>query len=200
MAVLGYSTQEDTFMRCFIAVDIAEDIRNRLGTLQRQLTETTKIRHSDVKWVHPEQMHLTLKFLGEVPDSEIVHVCQITEQTAARHRPFDLDIEGVGHFGGRSARVVWVGTGNGCQELAALQSDLEQMLDTAGWARDARPFSAHLTLGRVKIPQAGFALAQAVQEHKDLSFGTTAIKEIIVYESHLSPQGPIYTAAGRYAL
>jgi 2'-5' RNA ligase len=145
-------------------------------------------------------MHLTLKFLGEVPDSEIMRVCQITEQTAARHRPFDLDIEGVGHFGGRSARVVWVGTGHGCQELAAMQNDLEQTLDTAGWARDARRFSAHLTLGRIKNSQAGFALARAVQEYKDLFFGTTAIKEIIVYESQLTPQGPIYTAAGRYAL
>ncbi|GAG29020.1 unnamed protein product, partial [marine sediment metagenome] len=94
-------------MRCFIAIDIDERLREAIADLQQQLAEKAEIKKNDVKWVAPEAMHLTLKFLGEVKDDKIVEVCSAVRDAAASSKSFELDIESVGCFGGRSARVLW---------------------------------------------------------------------------------------------
>lgn len=96
-------------MRCFIAIDIGERVRMALGDLQRKLQSATDIKKSDVKWVKPDNIHLTLKFLGEIRDEAAVEVCNIVKDVAGRHKSFDVNVESVGYFGGRSARVLWVG-------------------------------------------------------------------------------------------
>lgn len=183
-------------MRCFIAVDIDDDIRKAVGDLQDRLKAQVDCKRSDIKWVDPKLMHLTLKFLGDVPDKNIVTVCQVAESVAAAHRPFDLDIESVGHFGGRSARVLWGGTGQGKDTLASMQADLESRLEEAGWPREARRFSAHLTLCRVRNTRVGMDLIEAYKPYERKVFGTCRIEQIIVYHSQLTSQGPIYTPVG----
>ena len=128
-------------MRCFIAIDIDEQIRKALANLQNELRGKADIKKSDVKWVNPETIHLTLKFLGDIKNEQIVDVCNITGDVAGRHKAFELDVGSVGHFGGRSARVLWVGTGQNSDKLLQLQEDLEQQLDLAGWHKEARKFS-----------------------------------------------------------
>lgn len=88
-------------MRCFIAIDIPEDIRADLTDLQKELAGRVDIQKGDVKWVESESMHLTLKFLGEVPDNQIAEVCNVVKDVAARHQAFDFDVKEVGSFGGR---------------------------------------------------------------------------------------------------
>jgi 2'-5' RNA ligase len=168
--------------------------------LQRQFAEKTNLSKNDVKWVAPEAMHLTLKFLGEVKDDRIIEVCNAVRDAAAKSKSFELDIESVGHFGGRSARVLWVGTGRGSDNLCRLQEDIEQQLSSAGWPRETREFSGHLTLCRVKNPKAGLKLAQMSEDYKDLKLGTISADSVIVYQSQLRPTGPIYTILGNYKL
>jgi 2'-5' RNA ligase len=180
-------------MRCFIAIDIDENNRAALGDLQQQLQSKVDVKRSDVKWVKPENVHLTLKFLGEIKDEQVVDVCNIAKDVAGRHDCFELGIESVGHFGGRSARVLWVGTGEGRENLLELQKDLEQQLTSAGWPAEKRAFSGHLTLCRVRNPRAGFKLVQIVDEYKDFKVGIMPADSVSVYQSELTPAGPIYT-------
>jgi 2'-5' RNA ligase len=187
-------------MRCFIAININEQIRKALAKLQNDLQSKVDIKRSDAKWVNPETIHLTLKFLGEIKDEQIVDVCNITGDVAGRHKSFGLDIESVGHFGGRSARVLWVGTGQNSDKLLQLQEDIEQQLDLVGWPREARKFSGHLTLCRIRNAGAGFKLAQMISEYKDFKLGTMPADSVSVYQSQLMPKGPIYTVLGKYEL
>jgi 2'-5' RNA ligase len=187
-------------MRCFIAIDIPEDIRADLADLQKELAGRVDIRKGDAKWVESESMHLTLKFLGEVPDNQITEVCNIVKEVADRHEAFDFVVGEVGSFGGRSARVLWVGAGLNCQELLHAQQDLEERLDEAGWPKENRQFSGHLTLCRIRNSKAGEKLAQAANQYKEFDLGTIRAVSICVYESRLRPEGPIYTRLGNYKL
>ena len=187
-------------MRCFIAIDISEQIRKNLAKLQNELRGKADVHKGDVKWVNPEAIHLTLKFLGEIKDEQAVDVCNITKDVAGRHKSFELEVEEVGHFGGASARVLWVGAGQSCSELLELQQDLEEQLDSAGWPKEGRKFSAHLTLCRIRNSSAGSKLAQLIQPYKDFKLGTIAADSVCVFQSELTPEGPIYTVLGNYKL
>ena len=95
-------------MRCFIAIDIDENIRKAFADLEQQMQAQARgenINRSDVKWVRPEHVHITLKFLGEVKDKQISEVCNIVGELAKQSKGFELDIESVGYFGGASAKV-----------------------------------------------------------------------------------------------
>ena len=187
-------------MRCFIAIDIDEQIRKALANLQNELRGKADIKKSDVKWVNPGNIHLTLKFLGEIKDEQVVDVCNIAGEVTSRHKSFELDIQSVGYFGGRSARVLWVGAGQNCDNLLQLQEDLDRQLDSAGWPREARKFSGHLTLCRIRNTKAGIKLARITEEYKDYKLGTIPVDSLSVFESRLTPQGPIYTVLGHYRL
>jgi 2'-5' RNA ligase len=187
-------------MRVFIAIDIGDRIRAALSDLQNQLASKADIKKSDVKWVKPEAIHLTLKFLGEIKDEQAVDVCNITKQVASRHKSFEIDVESVGCFGGRSARVLWVGAGQDCENLLKLQDDLEQQLALGGWPKETRKFSSHLTLCRIRNSKAGLELAQMTEKYKDFKLGTTPADSVSVYQSQLTPKGPIYTVLGNYKL
>jgi 2'-5' RNA ligase len=195
-------------MRVFIAIDIDDKIRKAIADVQRQLDTKVDIRQGDVKWVEPENIHLTLKFLGEIEDEQAPEVCDIVKQVAASYKNFVLDIESVGSFpqlgslrgGGRSAKVVWVGVTKGAGELLTLQKDLESRLAQAGYPPEEREFSAHLTVCRVKNLKAGFKLAEAVGQFAKLKLGSVAADAIHVYQSQLTPAGPVYTLLGSFKL
>ncbi len=187
-------------MRCFVAIDIDDTIRAGLSDLQKRLAGQLDVRKGDVKWVSPEAIHLTLKFLGETRDEQIVEVCRIVADVAGRHKGFDLDVESVGCFGGRSARVLWVGAGLDCDALLQLQEDIERQLEQVGWPREQRKFSAHLTLCRIRNARAGVKIAKLAGQYKDFSLGAMSADSVSVYRSELTPKGPIYTVLGDYKL
>jgi 2'-5' RNA ligase len=187
-------------MRCFIAIDISKDVKEGLAALQKELDGKVDIKKGDVKWVEPENIHLTLKFLGEIKDEQVAEVCDIAKAVAGRHKGFDIDVEKVGSFGGRSAKVVWVGAGKGADELIALQKDLDDQLEQAGYPKEDREFSAHLTLCRVRNPKAGMKLAEATKAYGDYKVGSISADSLCVYQSQLTPQGPIYTLLARHKL
>jgi len=187
-------------VRVFVATDIDDNTRAAVGELQRRLAAEANLGKGDVKWVRPEAMHLTLKFLGEVQQRRLPVVCEAVERAVQAHTSFELDIESVGCFGGRNARVLWVGTGNGSDRLEALQRDVEQQLAAAGWPEENRKFTGHLTLCRVRSKKAAVELARLAEAYKDFRAGQIEVAEVSVYESQLTPKGPIYTRLSRYSL
>jgi len=186
-------------MRCFIAIDIDPQIRQAIVDLQRQIADRCALGSQDVKWVDKDAMHVTLKFLGQVPDQDVVDLCRVTERVAAAHHRFDLAIGSMGHFG-RPATVLWVGTGRGTEELISLQADLEGQLEAAGWPREKRRFTAHMTICRVKNLRVSAQLLRAYKPFMEIELGSTPVDELVVYQSQLRPEGPLYTAMGRYEL
>lgn len=187
-------------MRAFIAIDIDEKIRAGLADLQKRLNAKVDIKKGDVKWVEPENIHLTLKFLGEIKDEQLAEVCDITKQVAETHKNFTLDVESAGSFGGRSAKVIWVGISKGAEELLALQKDLENQVSQLGYPPEEREFSAHLTVCRVKNLKAGFKLAEVVVQFAKLKLGSVSANAIHVYQSQLTPSGPVYTLLASFKL
>ncbi|MCJ7692762.1 MAG: RNA 2',3'-cyclic phosphodiesterase [Sedimentisphaerales bacterium] len=190
-------------MRCFIAIDIDENMRKAFADLEQQMQTRTRgenINKSDVKWVQPEHVHITLKFLGEVKDKQISEVCNIVGELAKQSKGFELDIESVGHFGGKSARVLWVGTGEGGEELRLLAEAIDEHLSLAGWPKETREFSGHLTLCRIRNTLAGLKLAQMSKEYKDFKLGAVSVDSLSVYQSELTPSGPNYTVLVKYEL
>ena len=187
-------------MRVFIAVNIDDKIRGAVGDLQEQLQKKTRAGKSELKWVSPELMHLTLKFLGDVDETQIVAVCNAVKEAAAACEPFDISIESLGYFGGRVAKVLWVGTGQGTGAIDKLQKKIARQLDQLGWPPEARKFFGHLTLCRIKGKNAGLELAGVSEDYKDFRAGVVSVDSVSVYQSQLTPKGPVYTVLGTYQL
>jgi len=187
-------------MRVFIAIDIDKAVRRRLEELQHQLKQEAGAKKGDVKWVRPELVHLTLKFLGEVKDERIGEVCEAVKTAVDGYSSFELAFQEVGFFGGNSARIIWVGTGRGEKRLLQLQKDVEQQLEQAGWPAEQRDFSGHLTICRVKSKRVGLRLAELAENYKDFSAGSICVDSVNVYQSRLMPQGPIYTVLANFKL
>lgn len=181
-------------MRIFIAVDIDSDMRDAVAKLQKRLQAELKLDKKAARWVRPDAMHLTLKFLGEVKDQAVNDVCEIVKQVAGSHKPFDLNIEKLGCFGGKSARVLWVAAGVGSTQLEAMAFELDERLGELGFSPKTRRFTGHLTLCRIKDYKAGVVLAEKAATLADFDAGLTHIDSLKVYQSQLTPTGPIYTA------
>jgi 2'-5' RNA ligase len=178
-------------MRLFVAVDINSQIRERIEQVQRRLKKDLG-NDRGVTWVRPEQIHLTLKFLGEVRDAALTQVCDVVTRTAARYDGFEMQIRGLGVFG-RPARVVWAGI-EPCPPLMKLQADLESEFEKIGWAKENRAFAGHLTLCRVKSADAGRKLAGAIENAGEEIFGSVWVDQAVLYESRLHADGPEYSA------
>jgi len=185
-------------MRCFIAIDIDEGIRNQIDRLQDELRQKTGLTRPDVKWVDSALIHLTLKFLGEVRDTDVPGVCKIAASVAANHKGFSISVGKVGSFGS-AARVLWVGIDRS-DALLNLQKDLDEQLAQAGWPGDKKQFAGHLTLCRVRKPQAGRKLQGLIEDYSDLNLGSLGVDSIYVYKSELTSSGPIYTVVARSSL
>ncbi|MHC4130668.1 MAG: RNA 2',3'-cyclic phosphodiesterase [Planctomycetota bacterium] len=187
-------------MRVFIAIDINEEIRASIRNLQGELKREAGVGKREVKWVEPTNIHLTLKFLGEIRDEEVVDVCKIVESVVGRHNSFKLSVESLGYFGGRSARVCWIGVGEGKEALCQLQKELEAEFEKGGWPKEERAFTGHLTVCRIKNVRAGQRIAEVSATYKDFKAGFVSVDSVKVYQSELTPKGPIYSALGRYSL
>jgi 2'-5' RNA ligase len=185
-------------LRTFIAVETDRTIRDRCVALQEGLARSAE----GVKWVEPENLHLTLLFLGEVEDRTVPALCRAVAEVCAGHGRFRMSIEGVGCFPNpRRPRIVWVGVGAGKQELVTLHDALEPpLLDLGCYRREERQYTPHLTLGRLRGDGSSEALASALAHKADWQGGVTEVREIRVLSSELMPKGPIYTPLSRAKL
>lgn len=176
-------------VRSFVAILLAPAIQKNLGELQRRL------RNADlqVKWVAPENIHLTLKFLGDVRTDRIAEIKTALSGVAAGCSKFEISVAGMGVFPDRRRpRIVWAGVREGKEELLRLARMIEDACVQAGCQKEERGFVPHLTIARVKemhFPQEFFAKAQKFEEQE---FGRMTVSGISLMKSTLTPKGPIY--------
>jgi RNA 2',3'-cyclic 3'-phosphodiesterase len=133
-------------VRTFVAVFPPPEVREALIGAARELPVTGKVR-----WVRPANVHLTLKFLGEVSEDALVRVAEALEPVRLRHHPFEVEFSGFGAFpSARRARILWAGISEGSDRLRALARDVEVSLESLGFEREDRAYVPHLTLGRAR--------------------------------------------------
>ncbi|MBW8014567.1 MAG: RNA 2',3'-cyclic phosphodiesterase [Planctomycetes bacterium] len=185
-------------MRTFIAIDIGETVAANIGGLQDELRGFFGQGRRGVKWVDPGLIHLTLKFLGEVDDDQIVEVCKVVEDVTTGFGEFCVEVEKVGSFG-RPPRVIWIGTQES-EALCRLWAGLDARLAEIGFAPDEKMFVPHLTLCRVKDFAAGRRFGRIIGGFDDFSAGKIDVKSVCVYKSELTKTGPEYTLLSYYNL
>lgn len=182
--------------RTFLALPLEPDVRARLGQAQRQLN----LPGAKIKWMAPENLHLTVRFLGELDDARLAEACRAAQQAAADCDGFDFDVAGISAQPAQGPlRMFWAGVIEPAGRLMALREAVDEALGPIG-KPDHRPFRPHVTLGRVKKPGDREALRAAAAERAAEPFGPNEAAELHVMTSILTPGGPVYTPAARCAI
>ncbi len=182
-------------LRLFVACELPDDVRQALGRVQDDLRSALSGGTIRLRWVRPESVHITLKFLGEVEETR---VAEITSALAAAVEPFELRLSssaGLGGFGGARLRVVWLGLEGDVEALAALAGRVEQALTPLGFAAERRPFAAHLTIARVTdraSSEERRQLALLLERHRIPALPPMILTEVRLMRSVLGPGGSAY--------
>ncbi len=179
-----------TLRRVFIAVETSPQVQEVVTTLQ------DKMRASGVRlrWVKPQNVHFTLRFLGEIPAAQVARAVVATRQAVIGLTPFDVTIAGLGAFPNFDRpQVVWLDTREGGETLERVAAAMDAQLVRAGFASDGKKFRPHLTLGRARDDRYWGDLVRALQQHRDAEIGRLRVDALTVMESHLTSEGPIYT-------
>lgn len=176
--------------RTFVAVLIEDDLKNNISRVQAEVQKLAP----DVKWVALENLHVTLKFLGDVQEDALPKVFAAAEEAARSVQPFELSIAGLGAFPSpRKARVVWVGVESGRESLIGLAAAVESELVRAGFTKEEKPFRAHITIGRARMDRPPRGLADGLNQVDAGTLGSQRVLSLAVMRSDLRPGGPIYS-------
>lgn len=184
--------------RVFCAVEIPEPVRKQLVEHVSRLKEGVPEVHAS--WTRAENIHLTLKFFGEIPESDVDKVSLAAAQTVARAAPFEISVEETGAFPtGAKPRVLWIGIKDPKGLLGKVHRTLEDTCLQGGFSKEARGFHPHLTIARLRSPQGARTLAAA---HKELAFEPARIivSELLVMRSELGRNGSKYSVISRHPL
>jgi 2'-5' RNA ligase len=185
-------------IRTFIAVDLGPEVRRAVRPMLERLERAT----GEVKWLDADNLHLTLKFLGDVEDAEIYRVCRQVQEAAADVAPFRVTCRGTGAFPNlQRPRTIWLGIDDAAGQLTNLQARVEERMRALQFPREERPFRPHVTIGRVGLVRRRLDdLAQLIAELAEVELGILDVDECVIYASELTPRGPIYTVLGRAPL
>ena len=184
--------------RVFCAIDLPHDVRERVLAHGRRLREA--VPGAQASWSRPDNIHLTLKFLGEIPQSRVELLSQAVDRATDELEPFKIQIAEVGVFPKHGPpRVLWIGMNDRHGHLARLHARLEEECAKAGFPREDRPFHPHLTLARLRKPQHARSLASA---HQGMEFAPAEmnVSELLVIRSELGGDGSRYTVISRSPL
>jgi 2'-5' RNA ligase len=178
-------------IRCFVAVDLPSKMRDQIGVVQQE------IDLPGVKLVQSNLVHVTLKFLGDVPSSKVDRLVEALR--GIDHPSFTARVKGVGAFPGRSLRVIWIGAQG---EFEGLHRLVDQALLPLGFEREGRRFSAHATIARVKRPGRDMnqLLSPRLSQFKEMDLGEFQVSEFVLKKSTLTPEGPIYEDIAAFPL
>jgi len=183
--------------RSFIAVELPGNVKTSIGEIQKSLAG----RDLGLKMVRPENIHLTLKFLGNVEKEQIGAIGLSMREAAGVYRPMLLRARGLGVFPSiKNPRVIWLGVGEQIEALANLQKSLDEKLMKIGFEPEKRQFKGHLTIARVKgktDPKRLLELMTKLREFKTDSF---TAEEIVLFKSELRPAGPEYSKLSTVSL
>ncbi|WP_457751246.1 RNA 2',3'-cyclic phosphodiesterase [Thermococcus sp.] len=182
-------------MRAFIAIDISKEVRDNLIRAQERIGS----KAAKIKFVEPENLHVTLKFLGEIDETTAEEVKKALAEIAKRHRKHRVRVKGIGVFPNPSyVRVIWAGIEND-EGINAIADDVEREMGKLGFRKD-KDFVAHITLGRVKFVREKTKLAEILGEIANEDFGEFEVNAIELKKSTLTPKGPIYETIARFEL
>ncbi len=178
-------------IRTFIAIEIPGEIRSQIAALQDQL----KPLGGRVSWVKPENIHLTLKFLGDTDSALIEEIASQLQQSVVTFAPFEVLVAGVGAFPNQThPRVIWVGASSQpAEQLKLLASRVDAVVSRFGFQKETRPFSGHLTLGRVKEPRGIAPTIERLKRNENFTAGGFLVQQFVLMKSELHPAGSIYT-------
>ena len=187
-----------TMVRAFLAVPIEPAVLDDLAAMQSRLRSRAEHAGWKASWNRPVNMHITLKFFGDI-DAARVHPIVEALAPLAERPPFDVTFRGVGAFPpvGRP-KVLWAGVEEGERDLRAIHQRTESILETIGFSRDRRPFRSHLTLARVKHARPPFE--PVLDPLRELDAGRTHVREVVLYKSELKPDRAEHTPLARISL
>ncbi len=181
-------------IRAFIAIDLSQEIQNQLDEVVRNYK--TQLTAIPIRWVAASNIHLTLKFLGDVSISNLTLLTDMIHTELSSHHQFDISVGGAGAFpNNRQPRIIWVGV-EAPSELTAIQNGIEITTGRLGYVREERAFSPHLTLGRVSrnaTAQDVKAISKALETTKVGFLGATCVEKVHLYRSDLQRTGAVYT-------
>lgn len=180
--------------RIFIAVRLPDDVIQKITRIAQYFQ--SQLPEGALKWVETENLHLTLRFLGEIPEATIEKIQPVLAQVAAGQGPFMLSVEGLGMYpSANQPRTIWLGV-QGAKPVKSLHAQLEQSLEKIGIDKETRPFHPHLTLARIRertSREVAHQIGETLAGFKVGSLGSFNVGQIHLIESQLTPQGPIYT-------
>ena len=190
------STADETW-RLFIAIELPSNVRRTLADHIQRLREA--LPEASASWAREENLHLTLKFLGDTELNRVDALSQAIQRAANAAEPFEINIESCGAFPPNGApRVLWVGVQDPRGQLASLQRKLEDECANVGFAREQRPFRPHLTIARIRNPRGASRLGQV---HKEAGFDpeTVVVSHLALIRSELLSNGSRHTVAARHS-
>jgi len=184
-------------IRTFLALELDGPIRRAIVAA----AESISIGAAKVRWVEEQNLHITLKFLGDVPDGDVMGVCRTVESVAAGLGPIPFEVSHLECIPARGpVKMVWAGVRDESGEIAAAFDELEAALEPLGFDIEPRAFRPHITVGRVRYCPKPAALRSAVEGLGRADFGNQVADEVVVYSSELTRKGPIYGAMSRCSL
>ncbi len=177
-------------LRTFIAFHLPGPVREHIRDIQDRLRPCG----FRMRWVRPESVHLTLKFLGDIDPAAVEPITGALSEAVAGVPPVRLSLGGIGVFPTvRRARVLWVGLRGDTHPLIQIQKRIDTVMEGCGFPRETRPFKAHLTLGRAKGVLDPRRLAEIIEDFADMEAEPFTADEVILYRSELKPDGAVYT-------
>ncbi|MGO9612145.1 MAG: RNA 2',3'-cyclic phosphodiesterase [Dissulfurispiraceae bacterium] len=183
-------------MRCFIAIDISDEVRATIDKVIQQVGGASK----GIKWVVPWNIHLTLKFLGEIDNVGITLVDDWLSTFGTRYNPFNIRIRGTGIFPSlRHPNVLWVGI-DASDDLKRLANDIDDAMVQQGFKKEDRKFSPHLTVGRVKNGKVIDSTVREFLNFQEIFFGSVEVEEFMLMKSILRPSGAEYSRLATFKL
>jgi RNA 2',3'-cyclic 3'-phosphodiesterase len=183
-------------MRSFIAIELPQEIKDTLGRLQQKL----KTAGADVKWVEPKNIHLTLKFLGEIDEPTKDRISSSLKEICRSKSAFSISLSSCGAFPTTdSPRVIWAGIKDGDSQVKAIAQHIENNLAQIGLPKEDREFSSHITLGRTRSSKNRKQLSELLSNLKTLE-GSFPAAKLTLYKSTLPPRGPVYEILQEFQL
>ena len=181
-------------IRSFIAFEIDNaSVLERISTIQKLLSEL----NVDVRLVKPENIHITLRFLGNIKINTIKDIFEFMKNV--QFTPFDVNIDGIGVFPNlRYPRVIWAGITQGTNQLSSISMQLNKQLRTKGFISDSRSFSPHITFARIKSGKNKSEISKYINEYINFKFGIVRAECLVLKKSELTPKGAIYSTIKSY--
>lgn len=184
-------------LRLFIAIEIEKRIKERILELLKHLKKT----ETDIRWVAPENLHVTVKFIGDLDPIILPSVAKSLENVASRFNPFRIQIENVAVFPKiKNPRILFIGLRDKEDSLVNIFEELEVELEAFGIKRESRKYVGHITIGRVKSQKNIHKLIEALNSDSACFLGQEKVNHISLIQSELTPKGPIYTTLKRFIL